>query len=177
MSSEATRDGELVLAHHHPGRLRVRSDRFERDSATLDGIERWLSDQPGVRLVQAHAGTGSVLLLYDPSTVDGGVLLAALADRSRLAIAEPDRSRSPAQRIFDAAQSLDDLVLELSGGRWGLGFLVPAAMWAGSLGSLLFSAHRRAPRWDNLFYWGVQLFRSMNDDRHSRRRRHAGDGD
>jgi hypothetical protein len=177
MSDDAASEGELVLAHHHPGRLRVRSRAFEHDGASLEGIERWLTDQPGVRLVRAHAGTGSILLLYDPATVDGGELLAAVADRSHLAIAEPEQSASPVQKLFDAARSVDDMVLQWSGGRWGLGFVIPATMWAGAIGSFLFSAHRRAPRWDNLLYWGVQLFRSVNDDPHFHRRRHAGGGD
>jgi hypothetical protein len=162
----------LVVAHHHPGRLRVRSGAFERDSALRESVARFVGEQSGVRDARAEARTGSVLVAYDPARADAGELLTAIAARAHLTIGELPRA-NPVQAIFDAAHALDEQMVEWSGGRFGLGFLVPLTMSVGSIGSFLWSAHTRAPRWDNLLFWGVQLFRSLNDDRRAPRREHA----
>ncbi len=170
MNEKADGDAHLFLAHHHPGRLRVRSRALERAPAALEAIELWLSQQAGVCTACVHAPTGSVLVTYDPTRTDAGELMVGIASRAHLTIAEPSPGGQPAQAAFDAFRALDEFVLDWSGGRWGLGVLVPLALGVSSVGSLLFSAHRRAPRWDNLLYWGVQLFRSLNEDEHPQRR-------
>jgi hypothetical protein len=166
-------EAALVVAHHHPGRLRVRSRVFECDDALREATERWLSEQPGVRGVRSHAPTGSVRVDYDPRRTDAGTLLTATAARVGAVIAEPSRGAPPAQKLFDAARLLDAQILESSGGRVGLGVVIPLALGIGSFGSFFWSVHTRAPRWDNLLYWGMQLFRILNEDQHPRRRRHA----
>jgi hypothetical protein len=162
----------LVVAHHHPGRLRVRSRAFEWDAALLSSTERWLAEQPGVLAVSARPEVGSVLVAYDTSRLDVGALLVSLADHARLAIAaHPPLGETPAQTIYDAARTLDDHVHRYTNGRYGLGLIVPVALGIGSVGSLAFSTHVRAPRWDNLLYWAVQFFWAMNQDRNAERRR------
>jgi hypothetical protein len=90
-------------------------------------------------------------------------------------MAEPTQE-PPAQRIYDAARAVDDRLLEWSAGRFGISLFVPVALAAGSVGSFLWSSHRRVPRWDNLLYWAVQFFRTLNEDEHSRRPQHANGG-
>lgn len=162
----------LFVAHHHPGRLRVRSRAFERDAALRESVARFAGEQTGVRAARAEAKTGSVLVSYDPTRADAGDLLTAIAARAHLVVTEPPRG-NPVQAVFDAARALDEHVVDWSGGRFGLGFVVPLTMGVGSIGSFLWSSHRRVPRWDNLIYWGVQLFRSLNEDRRPPRREHA----
>jgi hypothetical protein len=180
MSEDATREdherGYLVLAHHHPGRLRVRlrSGAPEPDGATLEAVERWLTEQPGVRAVRTHGRTGSVLVIYDASEAEAGDLLVGMASHGHLDIGDARERRPPAQAVFAAFRAVDDFVLRWSEGRWGVGLVLPLALGLSSVGSLLFSAHRRAPRWDNLLYWSVQLFRSLNDER-ARPERGSGD--
>jgi hypothetical protein len=166
----------LVIAHHHPGRLRVRSRAFESDAPVLEATERWLAEQPGVVAVRVHGATGSVLVAYDPLQTDAGELLSAIAAHARLFMDEPVLSGAPAQRLYDAARALDDRIFRWSEGRVGLGLVIPIALAAGSVGSLLWSAHRRVPRWDNLLYWAVQFFRALNHDAHAHWPRHASDG-
>jgi hypothetical protein len=166
----------LAIAHHHPGRLRVRSRTFEWDEALREMTECWLAEQPGVCVVRSHAATGSMLVAYDPLRTDAGELLTAIAARARLPIAEPAPRDLPAQSVFDVARSLEERVLGWSGGRFGLGLFIPVALGVGSIGSFLWSAHLRAPRWDNLLYWGVQCFCLLNVDHRRRRRRYADGG-
>jgi hypothetical protein len=60
-----------------PGRLRVHLPAWH------DGQAVWIEDQlravPGVEAVQANALTGNVLVHFDPQTITGAALLAALA--------------------------------------------------------------------------------------------------
>jgi hypothetical protein len=175
MTSDA-RHRLLAVAHHHPGRLRVRSRAFEGDEALRASTERWLTEQPGVIAARSEAATGSILVAYEPSRVDAGELLAAMAGRAQLAVTAPSRSRLRAQAVFDAARALDETVVKWSGGRLGLGVAVPVALGIGSIASLFLSPHVRAPRWDNLLYWGVHFFRTLNDDQNVRGREHARGG-
>lgn len=158
-------DAALFVAHHHPGRLRLRSRAFEIDARMREDVERWLAAQPGVRVVRAHDLTGSVLVDYDPSRADPGELLLALAARSRLAVCAREPREPVAQRVYGAARAVDLRLRAASGGRLGLSIVVPAALGLASVGSLLWSVHPRAPRWDNLLFWSVQFFRTMNRDR------------
>jgi hypothetical protein len=166
MNDVARDEGQLVVAHHHPGRLRLRSRRFEGDDALRESTLRWLAEQPGVMDVRSDAKTGSMLVAYDLARVDAGCLLASVAERARLAVDEP----APlGQMLLEATRDLDKRVLESSGGRFGLGIAIPLAMGIGSVGSFVWSAHLRAPRWDNLIYWGVQFFH-MRGEGHAHRR-------
>ena len=176
MSGGARRRGWLVVAHHHPGRLRVRSRRFELDERRLEATQRWLAEQPGVRGARPDASTGSILVSYDASRIEVGELLVAIATRAHLVVVEREPRAAPAGRIFAAVRAVDSLVLDVSGGRIGLGIAFPTALGLGSVASFLVSPHARAPRWDNLLWWGLQAFRALNGDPHPNARPHANGG-
>jgi hypothetical protein len=169
MNDVARDGGQLVVAHHHPGRLRVRSRAFALDEALRESTGRWLAEQSGVLDVRVHPDTGSILIAYDFAHADAGDLLTAVAERARLSIVEPKAST---QALLDLTRDLDNSLFESSGGRFGLGVALPLAMAIGSVGSFFWSAHLRTPRWDNLIYWGVQVLR-MRGERDAHRRRHA----
>ncbi|HEX8790025.1 MAG TPA: hypothetical protein VF765_03680 [Polyangiaceae bacterium] len=164
MSSGARERGWLVVAHHHPGRLRVRSSRFELDGRLLETTQQWLVERPGVRDVIADATVGSILVSYEPSDTDAGELLLAIASRARLVVVDREPGEAAARGVFAATRVLDGLILDASGGRFGLGVVFPTALGLGSIASLLLSPHPFAPRWDNLLWWGMQAFRALNED-------------
>jgi hypothetical protein len=166
MREVADNERALVVAHHHPGRLRVRSRAFECDAPTLEATQQWLTEHPGVVAVRVHGATGSVLVAYDPRRTDAGELLSAIALRADLFMLESTPAAVQAQRVYDAARTLDDRVYRWSAGRIGLGLVIPIALAAGSVLSFAWSAHRRVPRWDNLLYWAVQFFLVLNPDAH-----------
>lgn len=176
MSGGAPGRGWLIVAHHHPGRLRVRSPRFELDGRLLEATQRWLSEHPGVRRACSDGTAGSILVAYDPSCTDAGELLVAIATRTRLVVVEREPRKATASRIFAAVGALDGFVLDASGGRFGLGLVVPTAMGLGSIASFLTSSHARAPRWDNLLWWSLEAFRALNAEQHRPARTHANGG-
>jgi hypothetical protein len=152
----------LVVAHHHPGRLRVRAQILESDPALRRHATAAVAGLDGVSSA-TDAPTGSVLVEYDPARIDAGALLDAIAAAAALWIAPPPAPSSPARAVFEAGRMLDAHVAEWTGGRFGLRVAVPAALAAGSIATLAFGAWR-APRWDSLLYWSFTVFRALNDE-------------
>jgi hypothetical protein len=57
---------EFDIAHHVPGRLRLRSAALKRNVCASEEARRHLAQIEGVTSVRANPATGSVLLEYDP---------------------------------------------------------------------------------------------------------------
>jgi hypothetical protein len=55
------------VAHHIPGRMRVKLPRMKGRAAALDKIKQSVSKMPGVTSVDTNSTTGSVLVNYDAS--------------------------------------------------------------------------------------------------------------
>jgi hypothetical protein len=156
-------DRSLVVAHHHPGRLRVRARVLETDPELRRRAVAAVAMVDGVTSV-VDSPTGSVLVEYDPERVDAGALVGEIAAAAALWIAPPPTQRSAARAVFESGRALDAHVADWTGGRFDLRVAVPAALAAGSIATLLFGAWR-APRWDSLLYWSFTVFRALNDDR------------
>lgn len=153
--------GDLAVAHHHPGRLRVRSEVFAgRDPLA---VRRAISALPGVRGVEHNAQTGSLLIDYAPGKVDPQAIIARALVAGDLALAGAARREDTAERVVAAARALDDLVSGITGARIDLRTLVPAAL--AGLSAYSFVRHRpdgRIPRWDNLLYWAYATFSALH---------------
>jgi hypothetical protein len=175
----------LELAHHHPGRIRVRSDalrsRDAHDAASTKRrrIEEALEKRHGVLSVRSNAGSGSVLVEYEPGVMEPDALVAEIAHAADLEPPPPesDRKRRAPRRsaavMIGAARRMNAFVDDLTGGRADLRDLVPIAMLALAAYS---SVVRKdpLPRWDNLTYWAFSLFQSLHqrdrdDDEGARR--------
>ncbi len=63
------------VVSYTPGRLRLRVERGKRTSAVYDDLRGLLDTLPGVTGVEITPTTGSVLVNYDPSTLDVAHLL------------------------------------------------------------------------------------------------------
>ncbi|HZU81742.1 MAG TPA: hypothetical protein VE987_02445 [Polyangiaceae bacterium] len=154
----------LVVAHHHPGRLRVRARVLEQDTRVMASVHGALSGAAGVIAVRGRAETGSVLVEYDPTRTDAGRLLERIAGVTRLPVARPTPRRLAAQPVFDAARDLDGWLSSWTRGRIDLRVGVPMALGLGSVLSFFWSGQPRAPRWETLLFWSVNLLMRLNDD-------------
>lgn len=166
MTSRATLD----LAHHHPGRLRVRSDALRRtDHAPVtDRLERVrgvVAAMHGVRSIRFNMESGSVLIEYEPGAVDPNVLIDAVASAADLEPPPPEQERRagprPASILIRTARTINALTDELTGGRADLRDLVPMAMTGVAAYSFIVGKDR-LPRWDNLAYWAFSIFQSLH---------------
>jgi Heavy metal associated domain 2 len=161
----------LLLVHHHPGRLRVRSHTFQspaRDAAETPALGRVLSilgHMSSVTRFDANPFTGSLVIEYEPGHVEPGAILSSVAKAAGLAGVidiEAARRERPnvALVVANKVHSLDRALDEASGGRLSLRTLVPAALFAGA--AFLLVRRPQPPRWDNLLYWSYSVFRDLN---------------
>ena len=160
----------LELAHHHPGRLRVRSDALcesanaQDAGARLDLVRSTLSAMVGVRSVGFNPRSGSVLVEYEPGAVDPNALIDAVAVTAGLELPDDEvraQRMHPARAAIGAARGLNALTRELTGGRADLRTLVPIAM-SGLAAYSFIVGKDRMPRWDSLAYWAFSIFQTLH---------------
>lgn len=164
----------LQLVHHHPGRIRLRAEILREDPSRVAQIRAALSAVSAVRRILHDAFTGSILLEYEPGSVDPNVLL-----KTALAAGEFDRiddhvqrSRDPGdpvESVIRIARGFNGVIADLTGSRADLRVLFPAGLAAAGVFSLL--SRPLLPRWDNLLIWSMQIFLSLNRDEIRARRR------
>ena len=70
---------EFALAHHVPGRLRLRSAALKGNALASEQARHQLAQIRGVRATSANPITESVLLEYDPSVLSAGRVIDLLA--------------------------------------------------------------------------------------------------
>jgi hypothetical protein len=70
---------EFALAHHVPGRLRLRSAALKGDASASEQARHRFAQIRGVTATSANPMTGSVLLEYDPGVLSAGRVIDLLA--------------------------------------------------------------------------------------------------
>lgn len=152
----------LHVAHHHPGRVRLRSKAFLGEG-TADAAIDVLKRQPGVQSIEHRPITGSVLVHYTPGQIDTHDILDHVARAHDLVISEeagPDPGDLP-RLVIDAGREVNDLVSRLTGYRIDVRGAVPLAL-AGLAGYSFLTSKNRLPQWDNLAYWAFAVFTELH---------------
>jgi hypothetical protein len=157
----------LRLVHHHPGYLRVQADAFvhpEDDSPVVTAAQAAAEDIPGFRSWTLKPKTGSVVIEYDPSKLDADDLLKHIAKGAGLRGVEASTSGKMNREelvgaFLNAVQGLNQVVGRLTGERADLRELVPVALAATSVVSLVLGKNRgRLPSWGSAFYHSYRVF-------------------
>lgn len=160
-------DELLRLVHHHPGYLRVRVDAFlhaEDDNPVVTAARSAAESIPGFRSWGLNPKTGSIVIQYEPGTVEPDDLLkhiAKCAGFRGVEIATPRKmSRQEAVSGFlDTIESINRVVGQLTGGRADLRELAPVALAATSVVSFILGPNRgRWPEWSGALYHGYRVF-------------------
>lgn len=86
---------KLEVAHHLPGRLRLRSAVIKQNAAAAENLRATLAEIAGVRSVTVNPDTGSVLLTYDPAVLTPDRLLELLLSTRDVADASEKSSAAP----------------------------------------------------------------------------------
>lgn len=155
----------LVIVHHHPGRLRLRSEALRDGDALAGRATGVLAASEGVLCVEHHPGTGSLLIEYDPARVSADALLERAAQASGLrAGREPPRrpERTHGERFVQTCREMNDAAWEAMGFRMEPRTLVPVGMAALAGAFFFLNRGQRMPRWDNLAYWSISLFAMLH---------------
>lgn len=160
-------DQPLRLVHHHPGYLRIQADAFvqaETESPTLAAAKGAAETVPGFRSWSHSPRTGSVVVEYDPNSIEADDLLRHISKGAGLQGIENStshkRNRQELVSVFlDAVQDVNQVVGQLTGDRGDLREWVPAALAATSVVSFVFHDDRGLlPSWDSALYHSYRIF-------------------
>ena len=157
----------LRLVHHHPGYLRIRAGAFlqpEDDSPIVAAARTAAEAVPGFRSWSLNPKTGSVVIEYDPGTLDADDLLKHIAKSAGLPGVEISTSRKMNRQelvsaFLDSVQNVNQVASQLTGERADLRELVPVALAAISVVSLVLNEDRGLlPFWSSALYHSYRVF-------------------
>jgi hypothetical protein len=151
----------LQLVHHHPGRLRVRSEAFQDDDTLAARVRDALVADRAVLRVGHDAATGSLLIEYEPGWITPDEILERAAQAAGLGLASGEPCKPPrtqGERFVRACRDLNDVAYEMTGFRVEPRTFLPIGVAALSAVFFVINRGQRMPRWDNLAYWSLSLF-------------------
>ena len=161
-------DEPLRLVHHHPGYLRIRSGVFVQpkdDNPVVAAAQTAAETASGFRSWTLNPKTGSVVVEYEPGTLDADDLLKHIAKSAGFRGVEnwtggSKRSRQELVSAFlDTVQDVNQVVSQLTGERADLRELVPTALAAVSVLSFILNEDRgRLPQWSSALYRSYRIF-------------------
>lgn len=159
-------DEPLRLVHHHAGYLRIQAAEFIEpgDTRVLMAAQTAAEAFPGVRSWSHNPKTGSVVVKYDPDTLEADDLLAHIAKLAGFRGVENatshKRNRGELVSVFlDTVQDVNQVVSQLAAERADLRELVPIALAATSVVSFVLNNDRgRLPEWSGAAYHSYRVF-------------------
>ena len=153
--------------HHHPGYLRIRAGAFlqpEDNDPVVTAARTAAETVPGFRSWSLNPKTGSVVIEYDPGTLEADDLLKHIAKSAGLRgveIATSTRMNREelVSAFLDTVQGVNRVVSQLTGERADLREVVPVALAATSVVSLVLNEDRGLlPFWSSALYHSYRVF-------------------
>ena len=160
-------DEPLRLVHHHPGYLRIRAGAFiqpEDDCPVVAAAQTAAETAPGFRSWSLNPKTGSVVVQYDPGTIEADDLLKHIAKSAgfqgvEISISGKMNREELVSAFLDTVQGVNQVVSQLTGDRADLREVVPVALAATSVVSFLLNEDRgRLPQWSSALYRSYRIF-------------------
>ncbi len=161
----------LTVVSFVPGRIRVRADRSLRSSDSMRALQELLAGLGGVREVQVNPTTGSLLMSYDPETLDMAELLLAVQNANvKVVVPGLDQQASVEEGVSGVARSINDCfsqvdraVSRATGGRLDAKAVAPLALGAVAVRQLLIQgAGLSAIPWYVLLWYSFEMFTKYN---------------
>jgi hypothetical protein len=157
----------LRLVSHFPGRLRVRAEMFRVLPDVADAVAQRMREEPGVGCVENSTRTGSLVIVYEPRTIQLPRVVELLVRTGGLHGLEVDLGAErtgrepPGLFVREVLDKWNQLASKLADGRIDLKTGVPGMLAAAGLGILLFGK-RRTPEWYDLLFWSFVTFVNLN---------------
>lgn len=139
-----------TLAHFMPGRVRIRLEKKCRDRECVEQITRQLESVPGIRAVEPHMMTGSIVVRYDPKILDPSTLMEIGQAMNLIACDGGLPELAPARKRSQPASPQE-------GVSWHV--LIPVALVAYSLRQALVQGKRPAAPWYALLWYAYSIYR------------------
>jgi hypothetical protein len=105
----------LEVAHHIPGRLRLKADALKRDKRAMVKARQELKVITGVKAITPNVYAGSLVVEYDPKLVDNGIFAEKLSRRGYSLMSSAAESIVPigSRNVADAVgRALLDALLD-----------------------------------------------------------------
>ncbi len=166
------------IAHHIPGRIRVRVPAARGNSQLLRQIDEKLARVSGIESVESSALTGSVLIRYDPKLygkldrmLDGSgdsampfeltvPKTAATRLRARSRRRKSRRRSHVAEAVSDLFAEFDDAIRDATDNELDLKVLLPVV--AAAFGLWVLPRAASTPLWLTLMIFSFHSFMSLN---------------
>jgi hypothetical protein len=185
-------DEPLRLLHHHAGYLRIHARAFLQpadDTSVLTAAQTAAEAVPGFRCWSFNPKTGTVVVEYDPGTLEADDLLNHIAKSAGFRGVESSTGGTMNREelvgaFLDSVQDVNQVVSQLTGDRMDLRELVPVALAATSVASFVLNDDRgRLPSWNSAIYHSYRIFmqwhrrESRTRERVARQAEERGDSD
>jgi hypothetical protein len=166
----------IKVVHAIPGRVRVKVSRLKEDPAFVREIQERLSVVRGIQQVEVNPVTGSVLVLYDRTTLESPDSLLSLAAwlssifpdlefgelESWLTSANGNGTATPlAEHLTSFLGGLNAKVGETTGGV-DLKLLLPLSLVLLGVRGMLVAGKGVFPAWYDLFWFAFGTFLMLN---------------
>ncbi len=168
----------IKVVHAIPGRIRLKVSQIRENPLFADQIEQRLATIPGVQKVTINPLTSSVLVLYDTAVVASPESLQALA--GPLSLLFPGLTAKDLETVQTMAtngtgavpplaagirtffSSLNTKLSTTTDGAADLKLVLPLALFALGIRSLLVSEKRLFPTWYDFFWFALGTYFMLN---------------
>ncbi len=157
----------LSLVSHFPGRLRVRARSFRLLPEVTTRVVKRIGEEPGVIDARWSTTTGSLVIEYDPRSIELPELVQLIVKIGGLCGVEAD-VESDAGATVEQGVVVRDVLARWNQllGAWTKGAIdlrttVPATMAVGSM-LMLMLRRRQIPAWYDLAFWSFVTFSNLN---------------
>ena len=168
----------IYIAHHIPGRLRLRIPWLRDHAAEGTRLAETLAVLGGIKTVEVRTSTGSVLCHYDPLDLGEREIVAVLKEATGIDIVTRPGEPSPSAEAEIARAALSEGnalaraavtffketnldVLKMTEGRIDLGTLVALAFAATGAIEVVATGKLPAPQWSQLAWWAFRTFTTL----------------
>ncbi len=161
------------VVHHVPGRMRLRFDRDVDVDQAAAQLRTTLSQRPGVRSVEAHPRTRSVLVSYDAALLDiaeaveEGFPEAAveILEHGLDVVASAASGTRVGRGVVKAVGGANARLEQVTGGILDLRDAMPLTLFGLGIRRLLQGGIEPVP-WYNLLYYGFSTFSMLHGEGH-----------
>jgi hypothetical protein len=153
------------IAHHIPGRIRIRLPHAKGDRAFLEQINQSIAPRPGVRYVEVNPTTGSVVIHYEASPLDdfeqGLATHAAHEDLFILDLNSHTKVSNISHSIDSGFKNLSNSFKRASDGTIDLKEIFPIALAAAALAFL--KTAEGTPLWVTLLNFSFSSYMALHE--------------
>lgn len=168
----------IRIAHHMPGRTRVRLSWLRHAPEETEALATYLSGLDGMLEVEIQPRTGSVLCLYHPADLDHHQVVSHIcrhtgvdtvvapgevhpSELEALERAARQQGAGIAREVARVFRTVNVDLLRMSNGRVDLPIATALALLSVGAVEIVRSGKLPAPPWFNLAWWAFRTFATM----------------